>query len=138
MFKHNGIMGNYASQHLFNYFISCVKPAYDYFTRKFDFDLKESVFAFKLPCHILIFELNPAASDVDKSKNLNYDAIIGKLKWSIWLRQKTSQQLPLQGWRKQICIGQAKQNVGRRFCSKPENCLSLLNFLFNQYFIVDK
>ena len=95
MFKHNGIMGNYASQHLFNYFISCVKPAYDYFTRKFDFDLKESVFAFKLPCHILIFELNPAASDVDKSKNLNYNAIIGKLKWSIWLRQKMSQQLPL-------------------------------------------
>ena len=43
-----------------------------------------------------------------------------------------------QGWRKQIYIGQAKQNVGRRFCSKPENCLSLLNFLFNQYFIVDK
>ena len=43
-----------------------------------------------------------------------------------------------QGWRKQICIGQAKQNVGRRFSSKPENCLSLLNFLFNQYFIVDK
>ena len=44
----------------------------------------------------------------------------------------------IQGWRKQICIGQAKQNVGRRFCTKPENCLSLLIFLFNQYFIVDK
>ena len=35
-------------------------------------------------------------------------------------------------------IGQAKLNAGWRLCSKPENCLSLLNFLFNQYFIVDK
>ena len=43
------------------------------------------MFAFNFPGHILIFELNPAASDVDKSKNLNYNAIIGKLKWSCFL-----------------------------------------------------
>ena len=38
-------MGNYASQHFFNYLISCVQPAYDYFTRKFDFDL--------IPCRLI-------------------------------------------------------------------------------------
>ena len=38
-----------------------------------------------------------------------------------------------QGWRKQICIGQAKNNISWRFYSKPMNCLSFYLTIINFY-----
>ena len=48
-------------------------------------------------------------------------ACVNDFRYKKWFCSKCNQ-----GWRKQIHIGQAKQNVGWRFCSKPVNCLSLL------------
>ena len=73
-------------QHLLAYGKECVKPASDYFYRKFDEDLKVAVSIFKCARYFdpgKIVELKPSCSDIDDLRvipDLNSDVVLGGLK----------------------------------------------------------
>ena len=73
-------------QHLLAYGKGCVKPASDYFYRKFDKDLKVAVSIFKCARYFdpgKFVELKPSCSDIDDLRvipDLNSDVVLGGLK----------------------------------------------------------